>query len=82
MHSVTPIVQVALGTKLPLPGVGCMSERIEIDLETLANLLYLAGVEADDPIKIRKHMALAEDVLARLSLRVLELRPKSPRSKN
>ena len=53
-------------------GVHCMtSQHIPVSvlrkscniLETLANLLYLAELEADDPQKVRKYLSLSNERL-------------------
>ena len=37
-----------------------MPDELNVALEILANLLYLAQIEADQPAKVREYMMMAE----------------------
>ncbi len=43
-----------------------MPEDVDITLELLANLIYLAQVEAEEPVKVRRYMMMAEGRLDQL----------------
>ena len=46
---------------------------VNIPVENLANLIYLIGLEADRPEKVREYTALAAAQMARLILMIQEL---------